>query len=85
LWTIAVILIILWALVWCLLNNFTQPVIPAEAGIQKHRHWIPVFMGMTQDKSVKKCYGQDTRGPRMKLYIAGLARNSYMVIQMTGY
>jgi hypothetical protein len=47
-------------IVWCLLNNFTQPVIPAEAGIQKHRHWIPVFTGMTQEKSVKKCYRQDT-------------------------
>ena len=45
----------------CQLNNFTQIVIPAEAGIQYHCLWIPVCTGMTKEKSVKKCYRQDTR------------------------
>ena len=45
---------------WCLINNFTQSVIPAEAGIQYHCLWIPVCTGMTKEKSVKKCYKQDT-------------------------
>jgi hypothetical protein len=47
-------------LVYCPLNNFTQIVIPAEAGIQYHCLWIPVCTGMTKEKSVKKCYRQDT-------------------------
>ena len=36
------------ALVSCLINNFTQIVIPAEAGIQYHCLWIPVCTGMTK-------------------------------------
>ena len=41
------ILIIL-ILVYCLINNFTKTVIPAEAGIQNQSHWIPVYTGMTE-------------------------------------
>jgi hypothetical protein len=36
--------------VYCLVNNFTQTVIPAEAGIQNNCLWIPVCTGMTEEK-----------------------------------
>jgi hypothetical protein len=36
-------------------------VIPAEAGIQKIRNWIPIFMGMT------KINARDIRGKNIRL------------------
>jgi hypothetical protein len=33
--------VVSWALVYCVINPFSMIVIPAEAGIQENRDWMP--------------------------------------------
>ena len=46
---------------YCLIDNFTQTVIPAKAGIQRNKDWIPHQVRNDTSRSIKKCYRKNTK------------------------